>query len=41
MRNLFFEESGIFVKVFDAMECRENTKLVVDKFLGLLEGPTR
>jgi hypothetical protein len=41
MRNLFFEQSGIFVKVFDAKDCRENPKLVVDTFLGLLDGPKR
>jgi hypothetical protein len=40
-RSLFFEESGIFVKVFDAKECRTNPKTVVDTFLKLLEGPTR
>jgi len=40
-RSLYFEESGIFVKVFDAKECRQNPKLVVDTFLGLLEGPRR
>jgi hypothetical protein len=38
-RSIFFERAGIFVKVFDAKECRENTKLVVDTFLDLLTGP--
>ena len=40
-RSLFFEESGIFVKVFDAKECRTNPKTVVDTFLRLLAGPSR
>jgi hypothetical protein len=40
-RSLFFEESGIFVKVFDAKECRTNPKTVIDTFLRLLEGPSR
>lgn len=40
-RDLFFEESGIFVKHFNGDDVRGNVELVVDTFLRLLTGPTR
>lgn len=40
-RDLFFEQSGIFVKHFNGDDIRSNAKLVVETFLKLLTGQTR
>jgi very-short-patch-repair endonuclease len=40
-RDLFFEQSGIFVKHFNGDDVRSNVKLVVETFLKLLTGQTR
>jgi very-short-patch-repair endonuclease len=40
-RDMFFEDSGIRVKHFDATDAYNNPKGVVTKFLELLGGPTR
>ncbi|HSW42645.1 MAG TPA: DUF559 domain-containing protein [Patescibacteria group bacterium] len=40
-RDLFFEQSGIFVKHFNGDDVRSNVGLVVQTFLKLLTGQTR
>jgi hypothetical protein len=40
-RDIFFEQSGIYVKHFNGDDVRGNVGLVVDTFLKLLTGPTR
>jgi hypothetical protein len=40
-RDLFFEQSGIFVKHFNGDDVRSNARLVVETFLKLLSGQTR
>ena len=40
-RDLFFEQSGVFVKHFNGDDVRANVQLVLDTFLRLLTGQTR
>lgn len=40
-RDLFFEQSGIYVKHFNGDDVRGNVSMVVDTFLKLVTGPTR
>ena len=40
-RDIFFEQSGIYVKHFNGDDVRGNVGLVVDTFIRLLTGPTR
>lgn len=40
-RDLFFEQSGMFVKHFNGDDVRNNVGLVLDTFLRLLTGQTR